>query len=388
MAKKVLIVAVNKDWMGISRLPSGLSRAGFITYAVCPKGSYISKTKYLAGVVCFPVFSTYRSKIFYFPLFYSILRFRPDHIIPGDEEALLALQKFSNFMERIPFLNKISKIIRRSLTKKENDKKFFSKSIFINHCHSWGVNVPLNFQINKVDEAIRAGRKLGFPVVLKLDEGYGGTGVFICSDEKELIKKVTNALEYSLLNEIKFLLRRFFFITLFDKQLKISLQKYIKGVAGLAPFYARNGVLLASNPMLRLETYPNSIGATSVSRGFYNEDVIKYVETVVRNLSYNGFGSLDFMVDEKTNEIFVIELNPRPTPCTHFSSSLVTHDLCDIFYRGFNQKDIQTKKIKDFTVAMFPYEKIRDPESPYLKEAFHDIPIDDPHLLKVLEAKF
>ena len=37
MTKKILIIALAKDWTGISRLPSGLKRAGFEVAALCPK---------------------------------------------------------------------------------------------------------------------------------------------------------------------------------------------------------------------------------------------------------------------------------------------------------------------------------------------------------------
>ena len=38
------------------------------------------------------------------------------------------------------------------------------------------------------------------------------------------------------------------------------------------------------------------------------------------------------------------------------------------------------------TVALFPNEWARDPTSPYLTEAFHDVPDDDPALLQALKA--
>lgn len=387
MQKKVLIVAVNKDWIGISRLPSGLNRAGFVTYAICPKKSFISQTKYLTDSVCFPAFTNSRSKLFYIPLLYSFFKFKPNFVIPGDEESLLALQNLSNFLENVPFLEKIAKIIRKSLTRRENDRILFSKSSFISNCEKWGISVPKNIQINKLDQAIRAGRELGYPAILKLDEGYGSIGVVVCNNEKELIRKVSRTLEYSLSKEMKSFFKRFFFITLSDKKIKISIQKYIKGMVGHIPFCARDGVVLASNPMLRLKSYPGLTGPTSVSKGFNNEEIIKYADIVSHKLSYNGFGSLDFILEEETNKIFVIELNPRPTPSCHFSSSLVTYDLCSVYYNGFDEDFRKSKIFKNFTVAMYPNEKKRDPNSPYLKEAYHDIPLDDPLLLKALETQ-
>ena len=38
----------------------------------------------------------------------------------------------------------------------------------------------------------------------------------------------------------------------------------------------------------------------------------------------------------------------------------------------------------DKLIAMFPNEDLRDPNSPYFKTAYHDIPTDDPELLQAL----
>jgi hypothetical protein len=35
-------------------------------------------------------------------------------------------------------------------------------------------------------------------------------------------------------------------------------------------------------------------------------------------------------------------------------------------------------------VAHYPLEQLRDPNSPHLATAFHDVPLDDPDLLRLL----
>jgi hypothetical protein len=380
MKNNILIVAMNKDWIGISRLPSGLSRAGFMTYALCPRGSYLSYTKYLAKTILYPTFTYSRSKIIYLFVLYAILKFRPDMIIPGDEEAIVVLHRLNYFFLKIPFLKKYT-VIRNSLPSREFDKMIFSKSTFVENCKKWGVSVPRNVKVDSVLKAKEVAAEMGYPIVIKLDVGYGGSGVFVCQNEDDLVANVISKQNPSFLTRFKFKLRNLFFISILDTGRIISIQQYVKGMAGHISFCALDGKLLAANPMLAIKTFPGSTGPSSVSQGFNNHLLFQFAKIVTEKLCYNGFGSLDFLLEEKTNKIYVIELNSRPTPPCHFSSEVVTHDLCSILYKTINQIEVEMKTFKPFTVAMFPNEKRRDPESPFLTEAYHDIPHDDESLL-------
>jgi predicted ATP-grasp superfamily ATP-dependent carboligase len=195
---------MNKDWIGISRLPSGLSRAGFTTYALCPIGSYLSYTKYLSSTIQFPFFTYTRSKIIYLFVLYAVFKYRPDRIIPGDEEAILVLQRMSSFFSKIPFANKLVSLFRSSLPSKDFDTMIFSKSTFVENCEKWGVPVPKNREVTTSLEAKVAALEMGYPVVLKLDAGYGGSGVFICEGEEDLMKSFSSNQNPSLVTRFLF----------------------------------------------------------------------------------------------------------------------------------------------------------------------------------------
>jgi hypothetical protein len=388
MVKKVLIVALNENWTGISRLPSGLDRAGFDVYAICPKKSFLAHTKFLKKAVLYPTFTYSRSKLIYLWIVAGILYFKPDLLIPGDEDTILALQNLSNSLEKNPFFGKISILIRKSLTPKSFDSIVLSKSDFQEKCREWGLRTPRNLVLDNVEMALVSAREMGYPVVLKHDSGYGGSGVFICQTETDIKNHFDIIQKESVLKKIRVILKNTFFISIFNNDSKISLQQYIDGRVGQSPFCAESGVVFGFNPMLRLHTYPGKTGPASVSQGFENPDIEYFVKTVAKKLNYTGFGSLEYMIDEKTKQLFIIELNPRPTPTCHISSQYVTNDLCDVFYKGLNSIFLEDRKtFVPYTVAMFPGEKKRDPYSPYLTENYHDIPLNDPLLLKALEQK-
>lgn len=384
MIKNILIIALNENWTGISRLPSGLERAGFESYALCPKNSYLAKTKYLKASIKYPTFSYSRSKLIYLWMVYAFWLYRPDMVIPGDEDALLALQNLANRLERVPYLNFISKIVRKSLPAKEHDFLLLSKSELQKKCFEWGLRTPKNIIVTDLSAALHSAKELGYPLVIKHDAGYGGSGVFICKDDADVREHFQKIKHVSLLVEIKEKIKNLFFISIFSNEKNISLQQFIEGQVGQAPFCAQEGDVFAFNPMVRIKTYPGSTGPASVSAGIKNVDIEHFVRTVAGNLKYTGFGSLEYIINLHDGLLYIIELNPRPTPTCHMSNQVVTNDLCEMFYKGLNGQALTYKDYTPYTVAMFPGEKRRDPQSEFLKSAFHDVPLDDPKLLEAL----
>jgi hypothetical protein len=387
MVKKILIVALNESWIGISRLPSGLDKAGFEVFAVCPKKSFLAQTKFLKKAILYPTITYSRSKIIYLWIVAAIVYFKPDRIIPGDEDTILALYNLSNSLEKIPFFKKISKLIRRSLTPKEFDSIILCKSDFQDKCQEWGLRTPKNIILDNLEMALTSAAQMGYPVVLKYDSGYGGSGVFICQNDEDIKKYFPQMEKITIVEKFKKSIKDFLFVSIFNDENKISLQQYIEGFVGQSPFVSHNGEVFALNPMLKLKTFPGKTGPTSVTQGFENEDIENFVRTVAEKLSYNGFGSLEFMIDDITKQLFIIEMNPRPTPTCHLGSEHVPNDLCDMLYKGLNSIRREVKAFTPYTVALFPGEKKRDPNSPYLTETYHDVPLNDPNLLRAIEQK-
>lgn len=385
MTKKILIVALAKDWTGISRLPSGLKRAGFEVTALCPEGSYLSKTRYLDVLYTYPTFTYTRSKLIYLLMLSAIRKAKADLIIAGDEEALLGLQKLANLLSGVPFLNKYSQEIRRSIVAPEFDHVVLNKSRLVDLCTQNGVLAPKNVRVESLEKALEKAPEFGYPLVLKFDFGYGASGVSICQNEADLKQGFAKHKQAGLGAKLKSFIKQLFFVVQEEQEASISLQQYVSGQVGQSAFCSKNGVMFAVNPMLKYRTYPGATGPSSVNKGIDCAEIAKASEVVASKLGYTGFGSLDFILDEKTQRPYVIELNPRPIPTTHFSEEISAVDLCESLYKGLNGLPIQPKPYKPWLVALFPNEKRRDPNSEFIKNGYHDIPKNDPELMAALD---
>ena len=382
---RILIISTHKYWPGISRLPAGLKRAGFKVFAYCPAGSFLSKTKYLDDGIFYKTISYSRTKLFYFFVLFAMYKFKPHKVIPGDEESILVLLKLKKITHYFFPKSRVAEILKISTGDISFNKLFLSKSEFVQNISDWGVSVPESHVVNSLEHAIEASDKMKYPVVLKIDSGYGGAGVYICKSKDELVKNFLIEKKITLPKKIKTYFKRLFFISIFDSRSLISIQKFLSIERGHCSFIANDGQLLAINPMLVLKSHPGKTGPSSVCENLDNLEIIDAVKLVVAKTNYSCFGSFDFMYDRKINKIYVIEFNCRPIPWAHYSDQIVTHDLCKALYCAMNNEPFTVNENKKFVIALFPNELKRDPKSEYLKTAYHDIPINDPDLKFALE---
>ena len=373
-----------EKWIGISRLPCALKNAGADVYILCPKNSYIAKTRFFNVRGRYRTYTYSRSKLVYFTILFFLLRFKSDLIIPGDEEALFALQNLANILSNNPFLSGISRQIRQSIGEAEFDQVRLSKSLFMQACKQWRIRSPQNESLRTIEEAVGLAKQWGYPVVLKSNFGYGASGVSVCQNEAELIEAFLRFTKTSIISKLRAFLKSIFFII--PQGDGLSLQRYIDGSIGLVPFIAYRGQILGANPMLKHRTYPGATGPSSVCKGIDSPEILEMVTQVCKSMRYTGFGSLDFIIDSETDKPYIIELNPRPVPTSHFGSKYCSVDLCDSLIKKMQGKFLPANKFRPFLVALFPNEKKRDPQSPFLKEAFHDVPYDDPALMASLDS--
>jgi hypothetical protein len=106
-------------------------------------------------------------------------------------------------------------------------------------------------------------------------------------------------------------------------------------------------------------------------------------EKLVAAWGLTGFIGFDFIMDSH-GDAWPIECNPRPTPISHLGARL-GEDLCAALYcRLVRQPPPPMKPGPELVVAHFPQEWLRDPDSPFLTKSFHDVPADDPGLMRRL----
>ncbi|MBN2165564.1 MAG: carbamoyl-phosphate synthase (glutamine-hydrolyzing) large subunit [Marinilabiliaceae bacterium] len=71
------------------------------------------------------------------------------------------------------------------------------REIFANKLAEIDVKTPISVAVTSVEEAIKASKKIGFPIIIRAAYTLGGMGSGFCENEEELIQRAENAFSYS-----------------------------------------------------------------------------------------------------------------------------------------------------------------------------------------------
>ena len=142
------------------------------------------------------------------------------------------------------------------------------------------------------------------------------------------------------------------------------------------------GKVLASLQFEVLKKRGPSEPAT-VIRLIENAEMAHAAERMTGRLKLSGLHGFDFMLEEHTQKAYLIEINPRATQVGHLTLG-PDHDLPAALYAAISGEAIQTapKLTEHDTITLFPHEWISDPKSPYLTSSFHDVPWEEPELVR------
>jgi len=249
------------------------------------------------------------------------------------------------------------------------------------------VRVPQTEVIRTREELRTWVERTGLPTVLKANGTSGGDGVRIAhtlADAERFFEQLqapplfARAVKRAIVDRDKTLLGP----SMLRRRLVVNAQVFIAGREATSATVCWKGTVLAS---LHFEVVnkASSTGHATVVRLMESAEMSAAVEGMVRRLNLSGFYGFDFMLEAETGHAYLIEVNPRSTQVGHLSMG-AGHDLPAALYAALSGEVQQSapKVTEKDTVALFPQEWIRDPDSPFLRSAYHDVPWEEPELIQ------
>jgi hypothetical protein len=112
-------------------------------------------------------------------------------------------------------------------------------------------------------------------------------------------------------------------------------------------------------------------------------DISAAAATIVERLRLSGLLGFDFILAAGTGDAHLIEMNPRATQLSHLALGEGRELLTSL--RAALTGDpgpAPPPATPGGIVALFPQEWLRDPASPFLTTAHHDVPWDQPALIR------
>ena len=380
--KPTVLIATTTRWIPTARLAVSLANAGFVIDAVCPSKHLLANTDAIRQTHSYHGLDPLTS------FADAISAAKPDLIVPGDDRATQHLHLLYDQERHKGDAGKpICALIERSLGASENFPVLYARTKFIQLAQEQGVRVPKTGIINDHADLKKWIAQTDLPMVLKADGTSGGDGVRIVrtfEDAKRALRSLqappllARAVKRALVDQDRTLV----WPSLLRRRSVVNAQTFVAGREATTSVACWKGEVLAS---LHFEVVNKitSCGHATVLQSIENAEMSAAAERMALRLNLSGLHGFDFMLEKQTENAYLIEINPRLTQVMHLTLGL-GRDIPAALYSVLSGQPISPapKVTEENTIALFPQEWIRDPASPFLQSAYHDVPWDKPELIR------
>lgn len=383
---KVLLADTNR-WDLAARLAVGLAEAGCQVTAICPSPSHaLMKTRVVRRTFRYSGSRPLES------LRAAIESVDPDVIIPSCERSVEHLHELYLLeKERGGSGNKIVALIERSLGSPASHAIVSSRFDLLAIAREEGVRVPRTARILSPEDIDEWQKQEALPWVVKADGTWGGVGVRIVESAQETteacseltkMSRLTRAVKRLVVNRDPFVLRSWWR----RSKRRIVVQSYIYGRPANCTVFCWNGKVLALIGVTVIRS-DGATGPASIVRIVDNAEMKFAAERIAGRLGLSGFFGLDFMIEEKSNAAYLIEMNPRLTPPCYLRLG-IGHDLPGALWAqlaGRPLPDVLPVTQNDL-IAYLP--QALKGNQDVLAGCYRDLPKDEPDLVKELLNPF
>jgi hypothetical protein len=372
----VLIVTTSR-WFPTARLAVALTNTGCSVQAVCPSGSPIAKTTILKGKFLFRGLAPLKS------IAAAIAGAKPDLLVSGDDLATWHLHCLYNSRDGEGETTRA--LIARSLGSPEYFPIVDDRASFMHVAQEIGIRVPRTAVLANFQDFQES--QIGFPAVLKANGTSGGEGVRAVRAEGEAQAALRHlqsppllarAIKRAIFDQDTTLLRP----SLERRRSAVNAQSFIAGREATSATACWQGTVLAATHFEVLEK-GHFAGHATVVRRVDHPEMASAVEKMARRLQLSGLHGFDFMLEDGSRDAYLIEINPRATQVGHLSFG-AGRDLPGSLVSALSGRPAEAapKVSENEVIALFPQEWLRDPASPYLRSGYHDVPWNQPALVR------
>ena len=377
MACRILLTAT-VGWSSVARLAHGFAAACCLVDVHAPADSMVFASRYVRGRHVYRPLSPTAS------LRRAIEDGSPDILVPCDDRAVAHILKL--YEEVQVSSSPIAALIERSLGTPANYRELMSRNGFMQRARLLGIRTPETRPISSARQLDSFCREVGLPLVLKADGSWGGEGVIVARDPgaaHAALRKLASP--PSRLRSLARAMRRqdahFLKSALSPCATTVSAQAFIAGRPAASAFACWQGEIVAAI-YYDVLVADGEIGPPNVIRRVDCPAMESATRKIAQHYRLSGIHGLDFLRDPN-GAVSLIEINPRATQGSTLAFG-PGRDLPAALASRLQPPSGMRATIPGDTVALFPREWQRDPASPWLRSAYHDVPWDDPAVLRAL----
>jgi len=250
--------------------------------SIYPATSFFSK--YSTSYFVYPSYKL-RPELFINSLRHYIEKNNIEVLMPMYEETFV----ISEYMDRFPSSVNIPVADYETLIKANNNR------YLMNFADGIGVKIPQTWTIDDITELRQVTKKIEFPAVIKLVEGVGSKGLRYVYSEDELIREYKEVVQKFNLNSFAYPL----------------IQEYIHGMGYGLSLIFNHGEPRAICAYKNIRVFPITGGPSTARVSIRHAKMEKYAITLLKELNYHGVAEVEFLLDDRTKEPVLMEVNPR-----------------------------------------------------------------------------
>lgn len=267
--------------MAAASLPRLLRHAGLDVDTICRPGCPVRRSRYISRV-----HEVGGSEAAFFDAVRDILAQAPAPylwVVPVTDTDVRGLARRASEAWVGPILptSRDAAVVRALLDKPAMEQLLASA----------GVRQPRARRVSTPDELIAFGAEAAWPVMLKPVDGVGGGGVVRVDQPGQAVDAMQRA---------------------GAGHPDLMVQEYIPGPVASCQVVSARGVPLAWATSYKIRTWPGAFGPSSAVRFEPVQGIEEQVMRIVSALHFHGALSVDFIVDRRTGEPVIIEVNARP----------------------------------------------------------------------------
>jgi hypothetical protein len=380
--KPTILLATTCNWVSPARLAIALTDAGFDVKAVCPAHNYLNKISRFQRTYRYSALRPLSSFL------KAIAVTKPNLILPCDD---LAARHLHELHERCTQTgdSKVTELIVRSLGGSQNFTLLDARTPLITFARKEGIRAPKTEVIASFAELKTLLHEADFPLVLKADGSSSGEGVAIVNSAEEAVEafrmlqsppKLVRTLKWMIVNH-NF---RPVIPTLLRRRSVVNVQSYISGRDATSLIACWQGRVLAE---LQFEvlSVQKAAGPASILKMICKPEMSQTATLIAGKLQLSGLYGFDFILENGTEYTHLIEMNPRTTQVGHLALG-PGRDIPASLYAAFTGKEVlpRPKVTNKDVIVLFPEGWLRDPSNGLLKAGYHDVPWEEPDLVRSL----
>jgi len=342
-----VLLAASTWWPVSARMAMAMAHCGFEVFALVPPGHPAHYVKCIKKVYRLTALHPQTS------MRQAIKDCGPDLIVPCDDRVVLQLHQIHDLYPEF------RPLIEYSLGDPKSYSVVDSRQGLMDLAAKLGIRCPRTAAVASEKQAREMFARFAPAAVMKVDGTFGGDGVRVirsAEEAAEAFRALRSATGLMPAIKLWLVYRDPLALWTFRRrdQFKITMQEFIEGFPANNMLCSWQGAILDEVSAVPVAC-KGLTGAATIVRLTDNPEMSQVAGRIARRLGVSGFFGLDFIIEHRSGDAYLIEMNPRCTQLGHLQSS-DRGDLASVLCEQVSgqHRSMQGQPILGNTIAFFP----------------------------------